>query len=64
MKKVVAIMVDLSVVPKDDWEVKCSPAGSTYYELSYNLEIAVQSALQFSLAVDGKKYGSITTAYE
>lgn len=60
----VSIMVDLSVVPKDNWEVKCSLDGSTYYELSYYLEIAVQSTLQFSLVVDGKKYGSITTAYE
>lgn len=64
VKKVVSLQVDLSVVPKDDWKVKRSPSGETYHSLHFSLAIAIQSALEFSLLVNGKSYGSVTAAYE
>jgi hypothetical protein len=64
VKKVASVIIDLSVVPKDRWKAERSPSGDTYHRLSYSLEISVQSALEFSLTVDGKSYGSVKAAYE
>lgn len=64
VKKVASVIIDLSVVPKGKWKRKYSPSGDTYHRLSYSLEISVQSALEFSLTVDGKSYGSVKAAYE
>jgi len=34
-----------------------------YFSLSFDVQIAVQSALEFSLTVNGAKYGSVTAKY-
>lgn len=34
-----------------------------YYELEFDVEICIQSALEFSMSVNGKKYGSVTAKY-
>ncbi|KAL1604233.1 hypothetical protein SLS59_004027 [Nothophoma quercina] len=64
VKKVASVMIDLSVVPKDHWKARRSPSGELYHSLDYELEIAVQSSLEISLSVNGKRYGSVTAAYE
>lgn len=64
VKKVVSVMVDLSVVPEDEWEVMRSPSNRIYHNLSYSLEISVQSQLEFSLRVNSTSYGSVKAAYE
>jgi hypothetical protein len=34
-----------------------------YYMLTFEVEISVQSALEYSLVVKGVKYGSVTATY-
>ncbi|KAJ8113126.1 hypothetical protein OPT61_g4676 [Boeremia exigua] len=64
VKKLASVRVDLSVIPKGEWTKKRSPSNAPYYSLSFSLEIAVQSSLEFSLVVNGKSYGSVRAAYE
>jgi len=64
VKKLASVMVDLSVIPEDAWKVKRSHSNATYHKLSFSLEIAVQSSLEFSLVVDGENYGKVKAAYE
>ena len=64
MYTVATLEVDLSVVPKDEFVVMRSPAGQPYYRLMFEVEIAVQSSLHYSLLVSGKKYASVTATYK
>lgn len=58
------LTVDLNKVPKNYFKSKRSPTGVRYHELNYEVAISVQSSLEFSVLVDGRKYGSITAKYE
>jgi hypothetical protein len=40
-----------------------SPDRRYYYELSFEVEITVQSSLEYSLLVEGVRYGSVTAKY-
>lgn len=64
MYKVATLNVDLSNVPAECFSLHQSVHGRSYYELTCNVEISIQSALEFSVSVQGKRYGSLTAAYE
>lgn len=54
---------DLSSVPRSLFTKK-EGVGSSYYEISYNLVMTLQSALLvWHIEFQGKKYGSVTAKY-
>jgi hypothetical protein len=55
--------VDLSDVPANEYEVHRSPSGRTFAHLVYTVDISIQSSLDYSISVNGKKYGMITAKY-
>jgi hypothetical protein len=61
---VATLMADLTDVPLSEFKRMKSPSGLLYYLLDFQIEITIQSALEFSLNVDGKKYGAITATYQ
>lgn len=61
---VAKLTVDLSSVPKKEFKVKRGRAGCRYYRLDYEVEISIQTCLEFSLSVNGKKYGSVSANYD
>jgi hypothetical protein len=62
---VAILRVDLDTVPKDQFRKRRTKDGSDklYYELHYEIRIAVQSALEYSLWVKDKRYGAVTADY-
>jgi len=61
--KLASLDVDLSVVPECEFKLMNSPSGFPYYKLSFQIEISIQSLLEFSLSVKGVQYGSVTATY-
>lgn len=61
--KIATLGVDLSGVPGHLYKACTSPSGASYHTLSFDVEISVQSALEFSLSVNGQKYGSVAAKY-
>lgn len=55
-------LIDLRY-PQSYFQRRVSFSGRTYHRLDYFIEIAVQSALEFSISVDGKRDGSVTAKY-
>ena len=56
--------VDLNDVPDDMFQRRLSPHGVSYYKLLLNIEISLESALEFFVTVNGMRYGSLTAIYE
>ncbi|KAJ4361459.1 hypothetical protein N0V95_001876 [Ascochyta clinopodiicola] len=61
--KVATLEANLETVPEWLFLVRHNPSGALYYEIEFDVEIAVQSALEFSMSINGKKYGSVTAKY-
>ncbi|KAH3975901.1 hypothetical protein HBH98_042340 [Parastagonospora nodorum] len=61
--RLATLEVDLSGVPQDEFEVLRSPSGHTYHRIIYTVDISIQSSLDFSVSIGGKKYGRITARY-
>ena len=61
--KVATLDVDLSSVPQSFFRAGPSPSGGIYYTLDFRVEITVQSSLEFSLLVNGVRYGAVTANY-
>lgn len=61
--KVAEITADLRGVPQNKFTKDSSPDGRTFHCLDFDLEISVQSSLQYSLLVDGVRYGSVSAKY-
>lgn len=57
------MVIDLSPIPASEWRKAVSPTGRPYRFVDIVLEISVQSALEYSLSVNGTKYGSVTANY-
>lgn len=57
------MVVDLNPVPAWEWRKASSPLGRPYHVLDYSVEISVQSTLEYSLSVNGVRYGSVTANY-
>ncbi|KAF1979396.1 actin-like ATPase domain-containing protein [Bimuria novae-zelandiae CBS 107.79] len=57
------MVIDLSPVPKSEWRSDVSPDGRAYCSVDIVLEISVQSALEYSLSVNGKRYASVEATY-
>ncbi|KAF1911224.1 hypothetical protein BDU57DRAFT_485781 [Ampelomyces quisqualis] len=60
---VATLKVDLSDVPQHLFKYHINPAGKEYYVLRFDVKIAIQSSLEFSLVVNGKEYGSVVAKY-
>lgn len=60
---VAQMVVDLNPVPKREWRKAFSPTGRPYCALDFSVEISIQSALEYSLSVNGVRYGSVTANY-
>jgi hypothetical protein len=41
-----------------------SPEGKKYYSVAVEVHISMQSALEFFVTVNGKKYGSLSAKYD
>ncbi|KAJ4989461.1 hsp70 family chaperone [Stagonosporopsis vannaccii] len=63
--RVVTVVVDLGEASEGEFKTKFSPDGQMYYQLSYNIQVPVQSSLEIYLPVKGKRYGDkLTAAFE
>jgi hypothetical protein len=58
------LYVDLSDVPEQEFVPLWTPQGRPYKRLDYDVEMSLQSSLEFSVSVKGKKYGAVTAKYE
>lgn len=54
--------MNLEQVPQRAFRKRNGISGP-YYELRFEIHIAVQAGLEFSLWVDGKQYGAVTAEY-
>jgi hypothetical protein len=61
--EVATLHVKLSDVPQHLFIRHIDSFGLVYHSLSFEVEISVQSSLEFSVSVKGKKYGSVTAKY-
>ncbi|KAF2642545.1 hypothetical protein P280DRAFT_548006 [Massarina eburnea CBS 473.64] len=61
--KVAELVIDVSTVPESEFVVHRSPSSAVYHVLSIEVEISVHSALEYSMRINGIKYGSITADY-
>jgi hypothetical protein len=43
--------------------MRWSSTGSAYYELIFEVQICVQSSLEYSFWVEGVRYGSVIAKY-
>ncbi|KAJ4360578.1 uncharacterized protein N0V89_001144 [Didymosphaeria variabile] len=57
------MVIDLNPVPKKEWRKSTSPSGKPYCLLDIDVEISIQSALEYSLSVNGVRYGLVTANY-
>ena len=55
--------VDLSGVPQSAYETCTSMHGGVYHRLDIKVEMVIQSSLEFSLMVEGVRYGAVTANY-
>ncbi|KAL1801372.1 hypothetical protein ACET3X_001714 [Alternaria dauci] len=62
--KVTELVVDLSVVPQKEFVAERCPLGKPHYTLSFQVAISVQSSLEYSVLVNGIRYGSVTAKYD
>jgi hypothetical protein len=60
---VATLDVDLTGVPRHSFRRRKSPTGGFYYSLRFQVEISVHSSLEYSLLVDGVRYGSVVAKY-
>ncbi|KAI2482515.1 Hsp70 family protein [Pyrenophora tritici-repentis] len=61
--KVASLAVDLSGVPESAFTTSRSVSGGFYSTLHYQVEMTIQSSLEFSLLVSGVRYGAVTANY-
>jgi hypothetical protein len=61
--EVVKLVVDLSPVPERSFRKHRSKSGVTYHSLDFEIEISLQSTLEYSLLVDGVRYGTVKADY-
>ncbi|KAL6707742.1 hypothetical protein ACN47E_003863 [Coniothyrium glycines] len=57
------LRVDLSNVPQHEFVARHSPSGRVYYCLTFDVQISIQSALEFSVVVNGTPRGTVTAKY-
>lgn len=60
---VARLNVDLSGVPQKNFVLHTNSSGRLYYTLDYEVELSVQSSLEFCLLVDGIRYGGVEAKY-
>lgn len=61
--EVVILHVDLEGLPLDAYTPRTSPSGTMFLEIGFEVEISLQSALEYSFLVNGVRYGSVTAKY-
>ncbi|KAG9187462.1 hypothetical protein G6011_05333 [Alternaria panax] len=61
--KVAVLNVDLNAVPANAFTRHSSPTRAAYYSLSFQVEMTIQSSLEFCLLVNGIRYGTVTANY-
>ena len=58
------IIADLRSIPKDKFQRNTGANGKTYYEVSFDLVLKIESALMtFRLEVDGRCMGSVEAKF-
>ncbi|KAI1684350.1 hypothetical protein KJE20_06855 [Pyrenophora tritici-repentis] len=61
--KVATLNVDLNGVPQNLFQRHLSLSDGHYYTLHFKVEMSIQSSLEFSLLVNGVRYGAVTATY-
>jgi hypothetical protein len=62
--EVTTLIVDFADVPAHEIKRCVNSAGRTYFRIDYEVQFSVQSSLEFSMSVKGKRYGSVTASYD
>jgi hypothetical protein len=61
--KVATLVVDLTCVPDRAFVRTLSPSHGSYHTLYFQVEMTIQSSLEFSLLVNGVRYGAVIANY-
>jgi hypothetical protein len=61
---VVTLTINLGEVPQEHYVTEYSTGGRPYYNIHVEVNISLQSALEFFVTIKGKKYGSVTVEYD
>ncbi|KAF2001874.1 Hsp70 family protein [Amniculicola lignicola CBS 123094] len=61
--KVADLVVDISFVPQSTFKKCVSTSGEVLEKLQYSIEIKVHEVLEFSLLIDGVRYGTVVAKY-
>jgi hypothetical protein len=61
---VVTLTINLGEVPEEHYRTNYTAGGRSYYSIDVDVNISLQSALEFFITVKGKKYGSVTVEYD
>ncbi|KAH8730936.1 Hsp70 family protein [Phaeosphaeriaceae sp. PMI808] len=61
--KVASLEVDLSKAPTNVFTRQRSPSGKLYHKIDFKVEISVQTSLEYTMVVKGKKYKTVTASY-
>jgi hypothetical protein len=61
--KVADLVVDISFAPQSTFKKCVSASGEVLEKLHYSIEIKVQEVLEFSLLIDGVRYGIVVAKY-
>ncbi|CZR65853.1 uncharacterized protein PAC_15753 [Phialocephala subalpina] len=62
-RSITTCIIDLSNIPKSEFEEKYSPTGEAYYKVSYTLEMSFDTTIIFKLRHNGKLYGNVDVEY-
>jgi hypothetical protein len=61
--KVANLSVDLSSVPTHKFRSLQNKANQKYYEVNFQVELSATSSLEYTVSIDGIRYGSVTASY-
>ena len=65
MKKLVNLIADLSVIPRNGVPTKLGADGKTHYCLDFEIKVTFFSAhMEFSLWYEGKEYGKVKAEFD
>jgi hypothetical protein len=62
--QVVTLTINMREIPQGYYTTHYATGGRLYYSILVVVNISLQSALEFFVTVEGKKYGSVTVEYD
>lgn len=57
------LTVDLTSVPTQKLKQNRNNFNALYYDVEFDIEISATSSLEYSVSIDGTRYGGVTASY-